>query len=193
MAVRIIDDTQRSRFSGENCQQYDSHALTGGGVFHNHMPMLNSCAARFRLAQRTGHLPAPTRQALPVGPKTIHKRIARQKRSEIARLCAVHLSFSRVFCEERLECRIVPKRVPCRVHFKALQGHSGCATQQSVQQLDCASIVTEDRINLCNLLSDPGTFECIFAFRPQIYRSLRFCDGSILLTEPRQQFRYLNV
>jgi hypothetical protein len=47
LAVRIIDHTQRSRFNGENCN-IDSHALTGGGVFHNHMPMVNSSAARFR-------------------------------------------------------------------------------------------------------------------------------------------------
>ena len=37
------------------------------------------------------------------------------------------------------------------------------------------------------------TFECIFAFRPQIHRSLRFCDGSVLFAKPREQFRQLNV
>ena len=47
LAVRIIDDTQRSRFSGENCY-IDSDALSGRGVFNNNMPMLKSCAARFR-------------------------------------------------------------------------------------------------------------------------------------------------
>jgi hypothetical protein len=47
LAVGIIDDTQRSRFGGENCD-IDSHTLTGSGVFHNRMPMLNSCASRFR-------------------------------------------------------------------------------------------------------------------------------------------------
>jgi hypothetical protein len=40
LAVRIIDDTQRSRFSGEN-RNVDSDALTGG-VFHNYMSMLKS-------------------------------------------------------------------------------------------------------------------------------------------------------
>jgi hypothetical protein len=47
LAVRIIDDTQRSRFSGEN-GKIDSHALTGNSVFHNHMPMLNASTAEFR-------------------------------------------------------------------------------------------------------------------------------------------------
>jgi hypothetical protein len=41
LAVRIIDDTQRRRFSGENCN-IDSDALTGGGLFHKYMPMLKS-------------------------------------------------------------------------------------------------------------------------------------------------------
>jgi len=41
LVVRIIDDTQRSRFSGENCN-IDGDALTGGGVFHNYMSMLKS-------------------------------------------------------------------------------------------------------------------------------------------------------
>src|SRR5262249_26035603 len=48
LAVRIIDDTQRSRFAGENCQ-IDSDALTASNVFHNYMPMLKSCAPRFGL------------------------------------------------------------------------------------------------------------------------------------------------
>jgi hypothetical protein len=47
LPVRIIDDTQRSRFGGENCN-IDSDVLTRSRVFHNHMPMLNSSAARFR-------------------------------------------------------------------------------------------------------------------------------------------------
>jgi hypothetical protein len=47
LAVRIIDDTQRSRFSGEN-GKVDSHALTDSSVFHHHMPMLNASTARFR-------------------------------------------------------------------------------------------------------------------------------------------------
>jgi hypothetical protein len=47
LAVRIIDDTQRSRFSGEN-SNIDGDALTSGGIFHDHMPVLNSSAARFR-------------------------------------------------------------------------------------------------------------------------------------------------
>ena len=74
-----------------------------------------------------------------------------------------------------------------------MQRHFARATQQSVQQLDCTSVVAEDRINLRDLLRDLRTFECIFAFRSQIYRSLRFCDGSILFAEPREQFRQLNV
>jgi len=47
LTVRIIDDTQCSRFGGKNCN-VDSDALTGGGVFDNHMPMLKSWKARFR-------------------------------------------------------------------------------------------------------------------------------------------------
>jgi hypothetical protein len=47
LAVRIIDDTQRSRFSGKN-GKIDSHALSGSSVFYNHMPMLNASTARFR-------------------------------------------------------------------------------------------------------------------------------------------------
>jgi hypothetical protein len=47
LTLRIVDDTQRSRFGRENCH-IDTDALTGGGVFHNHMPMLNSSAAGFR-------------------------------------------------------------------------------------------------------------------------------------------------
>jgi len=31
----------------KNCK-IDGHALTGGGVFDNHMPMLNPSAAKFR-------------------------------------------------------------------------------------------------------------------------------------------------
>ena len=96
------------------------------------------------------------------------------------------LSFTRVFGEERLECRIVPKRIPRRINFQRLQRHFAGPTQQSIQQLDCASVVTEDRINLCDLLSDLRTFECIFAFRPQIHRSLRFCNGSVLFAKPRR-------
>jgi len=47
LTVRIIDDTQPSRFGGENCN-IESHALTSDGIFHDHMPVLNSSAARFR-------------------------------------------------------------------------------------------------------------------------------------------------
>jgi hypothetical protein len=47
LAVRIIDDTQRSRFSGED-GKIDSRALTDSSVFYNHMPMLNASMARFR-------------------------------------------------------------------------------------------------------------------------------------------------
>jgi hypothetical protein len=47
LTVRIIDDTQPSRFGGENCN-IDSHALTSDGIFHDHMPVFNSSAARFR-------------------------------------------------------------------------------------------------------------------------------------------------
>jgi hypothetical protein len=41
LTVRIIDHTQRSRFSGKNCK-IDSDALSGGGVFHKYVPMLKS-------------------------------------------------------------------------------------------------------------------------------------------------------
>ena len=37
-AVDLAEKTARSTVD----------ALTGGGVFHNHMPMFNSCAAGFR-------------------------------------------------------------------------------------------------------------------------------------------------
>ena len=35
----------------------------------------------------------------------------------------IGLSFSRVFGEERLKPRIVPKRIPCRINFQRLQRH----------------------------------------------------------------------
>jgi hypothetical protein len=50
LTVRIIDHTQRSRFSGEICN-IESYPLTGSSVFHDHMPMLNSSAARFRFSR----------------------------------------------------------------------------------------------------------------------------------------------
>ncbi len=85
----------------------------------------------FRL-KRFSTLPAPKRQAQPAGAKAIDKKIAQEKRSEIARLYAV-LRFTRVFGEEGLKRRIVPKRIPCRIQFQTLRRHFARTTQQFVQ------------------------------------------------------------
>src|SRR5262249_10869956 len=98
------------------------------------------------------------------------------------------LSFSGVFRKERLECRIAANRVPRRIHSKALQCHSRWATQQTVQYLDRASVISEDRVDLRNVLRHLRALERIFALRSQIGRSLRFCDGRILFAKLRKNF-----
>ena len=98
-----------------------------------------------------------------------------------------------LFLAEFLKSGIAAQRIPDGIHSKALQRHSAGATEQSVQQLDCASVVADDRVNLRNVLRHSRAVERIFALRSQIGRSLRFCDGSVLFAKPRQQLGHSNV
>src|SRR2546430_17239487 len=103
------------------------------------------------------------------------------------------LSLSSVLVDQTLKARIASQWIPNWIYFQSLCGDAAWSAQQSIEYLDRAIALTQNRVNLRYASHNFRTSKRVFGFGKQFGRALRLRERRVLLAEKCEHFCQLNV
>src|SRR5438034_1182267 len=102
------------------------------------------------------------------------------------------LSLSTVLVDQTLKARIASQWIPNWIYFQSLCGDAAWSAQQSIEYLDRAIALTQNRVTLCYASHNFGTTKRVFGFGKQFCRELRLRERRVPLAEKCEHFCQLN-